>query len=427
MALVDSKAAFAGRVEPLGLKDILPAFVDNSVETYAELAFLTSYAPGTDDEVFQKDVVQPILGASATRYALASADVAHRLDGSTSQEPRPLPAEERSSRLELLATKLPGVMIEGQLEPSHRCLNLAHEMWDVNTVKYLDLSSCTTRQAELRGSKTVKSLQPDERGFLKEHAETVIEPARLSDFLTFRQALTRRGLALEVADLLPFAIHELWANMLVGRLQEDVPAGFSRVTMDQAIKADRALWDKLSSTCRAGVRRGSDGKLPLEKVFTTTMVDPMVQLTFAPVFRSATGQLGGQPTGTGSSGSGSRPRGVDADTSVTRELKKLRRELNETRAECKRLRSFSGNREKSRSPVRARGKPAAKRGAGSFRPGVPKELQTKVTRTESGEPLCFGYNIDGCDKAAPGARCPKGWHICAEPKCGGVHSLREQR
>ena len=78
-------------------------------------------------------------------------------------------------------------------------------------------------------------------------------------------------------------------------------------------KADRALWDKLSSTCRAGVRRGN-GNLPLEKAFTTTMVDPMVQLTFAPVFRSAARHMGGQHTGTGSSGSW--PRGADADTSV---------------------------------------------------------------------------------------------------------------
>ena len=68
-------------------------------------------------------------------------------------------------------------------------------------------------------------------------------------------------------------------------------------------------------------------------------------------------------------GSGSWPRGADADTSALQELKKLRRELRETRAECKRLRSFSGNRDKSRSPVRTRGK-AVKRSAGSFRPGA---------------------------------------------------------
>ena len=35
----------------------------------------------------------------------------------------------------------------------------------------------------------------------------------------------------------------------------------------------------------------------------------------------------------------------------------------------------------------------------------------------------FAYNLGGCDGARDGKRCPKGWHLCAEPKCLQPHGL----
>ena len=63
-------------------------------------------------------------------------------------------------------------------------------------------------------------------------------------------------------------------------------------------------------------------------------------------------------------------------------------------------------------------------------PPMPKELRGKYHRTSAGEPLCFGYNTSqGCPHTdiKPGQRCPKGWHLCMEPKCQQAHGLLERK
>ena len=55
----------------------------------------------------------------------------------------------------------------------------------------------------------------------------------------------------------------------------------------------------------------------------------------------------------------------------------------------------------------------------------PAELMDCVTSTAGGEPICFAFNLDGCSSGVPaGARCPKGWHMCAKTGCGKNHSQR---
>lgn len=58
---------------------------------------------------------------------------------------------------------------------------------------------------------------------------------------------------------------------------------------------------------------------------------------------------------------------------------------------------------------------------------IPAELRGKWYKTAKGEPLCFGFNCASCcpNKVAPGEKCPRGWHLCAEPKCQKAHSLQQ--
>ena len=43
----------------------------------------------------------------------------------------------------------------------------------------------------------------------------------------------------------------------------------------------------------------------------------------------------------------------------------------------------------------------------------------------NGEPICFNYNLRGCPNAAAGQRCPRGWHVCAEPGCQKNHPMSD--
>ena len=50
-------------------------------------------------------------------------------------------------------------------------------------------------------------------------------------------------------------------------------------------------------------------------------------------------------------------------------------------------------------------------------------LEGKLKMTAANEPICFNFNLRGCPNAKPGERCPRGWHVCAEPGCGKAHAL----
>eukprot|EP00973_Karenia_brevis_P033392 4604735-Karenia_brevis.AAC.1 len=56
---------------------------------------------------------------------------------------------------------------------------------------------------------------------------------------------------------------------------------------------------------------------------------------------------------------------------------------------------------------------------------MPRQLIGMARETADGRQLCFKWNIDGCDKAAAGQRCPKGWHFCCRPGCFKEHSLKD--
>ena len=55
------------------------------------------------------------------------------------------------------------------------------------------------------------------------------------------------------------------------------------------------------------------------------------------------------------------------------------------------------------------------------------KLDGKCKQTTSGEPICFNFNLRGCPNAAAGAKCPRGWHLCAELGCQKPHPLSEHR
>ena len=77
-----------------------------------------------------------------------------------------------------------------------------------------------------------------------------------------------------------------------------------------------------------------------------------------------------------------------------------------------------------------KGKGKSSKGKGSGRGGrsdrsrIPESLRNKKAKTSNDEPICYNYNLPcGCSEAAPGERCRRGWHVCAEPGCHATHSI----
>ena len=69
---------------------------------------------------------------------------------------------------------------------------------------------------------------------------------------------------------------------------------------------------------------------------------------------------------------------------------------------------------------KAGGKPGGKGGGkGAGKPRAPVRMPQKLIgmnpSTEAGEPICFNFNLDGCQGAEDGQKCEKGWHVKMKP------------
>jgi hypothetical protein len=113
------------------------------VKTFAQLAFFSGYLPGGSEEAFNESLVAPLLGTRdhaqcpglrrifAETYTFSAADLQRRVGPRTDLSSAPLPSAEREARLRSLLGRLPGLRMTSAYEPSHRALDLAHELVQV--------------------------------------------------------------------------------------------------------------------------------------------------------------------------------------------------------------------------------------------------------------------------------------------------------
>ena len=85
-----------------------------------------------------------------------------------------------------------------------------------------------------------------------------------TEFLVY-QALRRRGLAYEFADLITCTVHQRWVDWLFAELSKEQPARFQKVQMFQILRADKAAWLHMADVVKD--IRPSDGSRPLEAEF----------------------------------------------------------------------------------------------------------------------------------------------------------------
>ena len=117
-----------------------------------------------------------------------------------------------------------------------------------------------------------------------------------------------------------------------------------------------------------------------------------------------------------SSGAGhSSKRKAEEQPAEDDEKHKDRKILN-LQNQLKNMQAGSSNRQKKELRMQSKGgKSAGKKGSGKG-PRMPAEL-IGMESSFKGEPICFGWNLDGCEKALPGKKCQHGWHVCAKSGC----------
>ena len=411
----ESKHAFAQRVSELDLDEIMPKLTEKGWVSFSVLAFATDFVPGTSPaSVFLDEVVKPLVGDDQAivdrwkpllkrlfveAYTMAAHDVSSRTDGADPDEPRRMPNAERQHRLQLLQAKFPGLRLEGELQPSYHLIDLCVNMYETGVVAYIGWERCTKRDAEVNGAKVEKYWKPDNDGRIRETTVNTPPSAEFGSDLLLKYALQRRGLALETANVCDFTVHELWVGVMFDALLAPPPPGYAKVSWNQLRQADQEVWKLVGRSCPNGLRWGRGDAAPFEQALKKAIYDPAVRLLMMP--------LPAAP-----------PRGHGGNDNQQQQPQGLSRK--QRRVEAQKRAAAAAAAQPSKAP---RTDYQKGQGKGKGKDSNMRALDGKCKTNAAGEPICFNFNLRGCPNAAAGARCPRGWHVCAEPGCQKAHPL----
>ena len=261
--------------------------------------------------------------------------------------------------------------MEGECDPSHKLVDLAHKMFEENTVNYLAWQHQTKRSAELSDTKQESIWKPDSSGHVKVVDETIVLDARTDTDYLLRCALWRRAMAMDIANLCSFELLESWTTILTWCA---IPLWDSSMSVWINLREQIASCGfALQSAVAQAFAQNLMGRVLSRLRSRTSYLLPMSGFCS---FRS-------QKAG-----------------SALRHLPALALE----KALCRWSKRAPTSRKSRKPRTRAKVKNKSQKGP----PSTPLSLQGKATRTKAGDPICFAYNLAGCTHAQPGGRCGRG-------------------
>ena len=396
MAL-DSRVAFQQRAAQV---DIPTADIDAlevaGIDTFAKYAFCSQYQPGAPDERPLIEFLTNCLGGAPTEammskyrrlffesHALCLQDLRQKVERTDHTETKVLPLAEKVERINQVKAKLPGVLITQQLEPSHQLVDKVVQQWEENSLRYMELSACNSREQEILAEKSQPSLSFDASGNIKVTKKQELAQCSLTGDLRLRSAMQRRALAYEIAGIASFVVLERWSNMLFERLQQEPPNGYRYVTHDQLLRADKALWLRVAEETRAQVQ-GDGVRKPVEEAIEKWSIHPEIQYHIMPM-----------PSGSSSSNA-NKPQQSNSPSQNKPVIK---------------------DNDNKTSKGKGKGKQKGKI-------QIPEDCEIKFG--ENQKPICMKYNIGTCrGNVKPGKRCQYGFHVCWKKSCHKHHSAVE--
>ena len=394
MSLADSEAAFeqhCKKVEKTGA--LYQLLIEQGIKNLSSLAFAvgTPQVPPSDDQ-FKEFATGVNKGRdmnfgqqSALRRlhfeasAILMAELKSRATDTSGDGTRKLPVAEKTARLKDQETRLPGLRIKGELQPSFALIDMVAQIKETNCITWIAPSKCSKRDSEVQNSLKEKPVTLSlEQQMVKLTSAEQHVPVDTSTDLQLQWALQRRGLAFDQCALISHAEHEIWVQQLLGQLTREAPAGFSKISPGQIIRADRELFTIMAQEVQGSLQPDAAGDYPTEKKLKELRNDPRVTMHLLPLPKHAAKEIEKtQPSNTTAKTTSSAP---------TKPNKRLKTSP-KAKAMC------------------------------------PTELKDYKQKTESGYAICWAFNLkSGCSNEVANGRCKKGVHCCI--KCHKAsHSL----
>ncbi|CAE7298427.1 unnamed protein product [Symbiodinium sp. CCMP2592] len=387
-AYSESEPVLVSRLSKAGFEQAERDLILKHVKSLKQLAFVSSFAPGAADEGPLIEALKTMLGKdpemnqkAAFRavfheaYAIVTSEMRQQVERVEEPTVRHLSQPERAERIERQRSQLTGITIKGSSEPSEALVDLCVGQYEANVIQYVPWSKCTSREQELLGDgkKDLKLSIDGESGKLKVENKAKDQVADTSTEVMLLQALQRRALAFDQANIVSFTKLDMWHQKLMKARLTTPPPGYQQVTFAQLQNADSRLFLELQDHTRTGIQSDAKGR-PIDGIIDSVSCMHEVVSQMQPL-------QGGPSSSYGPS-------------------------------EPARLRE---------SPYKGKGKGKDGKGKKRF-VAMPSELRGCNSHTAKGHPICYAFNLGSCPNKVTGNKCEKGLHICAVPKCGMNHA-----
>ena len=390
-AFVDSQAVLESRIKHAGLSDdIKDKLIAGGIVNMSQLAFISSYTPGSGDETPLIAAFEALLTREASvaekasfrrvfneSYAAVTSQMRQQVERIDDTASRKLTQPERNDRYMRQCNKLVGVAIKGITEPADSLVDFCCNVYEDNRLRYIEWDRCLSKEQEMQSdSKKVTAFSLDSAsGKLKIENKLPDDKADTSTDILLLQALTRRSLAMDQANLVEYSVIQSWVDRLMRARTDEAPGGFTKPSLKQLMAADQKLFMEMADRSRSGVQVTPAGR-PLDDIVNQCKILNEVTCLMQPMPAAAS------------------------------------KEMQSVKPGPYRETVFKG-------PGKSKGKGKNKTAR------MPADLVGCRSHTNSGQPICYGFNLGTCQEAVKDGRCSKGFHICAVPKCGKHHPAKQ--
>ncbi|CAE7248606.1 unnamed protein product [Symbiodinium sp. CCMP2592] len=274
-AYSESEPVLVSRLSKAGFDQAERDLILKHVKSLKQLAFVSSFAPGAADEGPLIEALKAMLGKdpemsqkAAFRavfheaYAIVTSEMRQQVERVEEPTVRHLSQPERAERIERQRSQLTGITIKGSSEPSEALVDLCVGQYEANVIQYVPWSKCTSREQELLGDgkKDLKLSIDGESGKLKVENKAKDQVADTSTEVMLLQALQRRALAFDQANIVSFTKLDMWHQKLMKARLTPPPPGYQQVTFTQLQNADSRLFLELQDHTRTGIQSDAKGR-----------------------------------------------------------------------------------------------------------------------------------------------------------------------
>ena len=286
-----------------------------------------------------------------------------------------LPDAELEQRAQLFKNSNPGLFLDSTMEPGHSLVELAAAQEKSNVLKYITVDQSVSRQHEILNQKNPSKVLALEGGSVTVREERQTSEQPTSGALSVLEALTRRGYALSMANMVTLTVYQKYLAKLMSHFRRNPPPNHQRVTLQQILEADKAVWLYM-------VEQGLKPKDKLDQGLHEALASYQVAALLLPM-QAGTKRKQQSPKRTGPSKHSRTPKSSKGQGKGSKG-------------------KTPSNSSKGEQVV-----PDAIRNAGG------------KSRTAKGLQICYAFNLQGCRF---GSKCSR-HHVCA--KCEGSHSLQD--